>query len=93
LRTDIIKLVSEEPNQHQTGVERDRHMKRLICMAAIAAMLLFTAPAMAFVTGNELKEYADKGEKDNYYYAGVFFGFVVGVGEDTEVPYAYLKGN
>ena len=56
-------------------------MKPLICIC-VAVCLLATSPAMATMTGNDLKLAADDGEKHpNSYPDGVFDGYVTGVTE------------
>ncbi len=56
-------------------------MKRLISMS-IALILLAAALAIAMTTGNELKHFADDGEKDPGSLFGEYFdGYVVGVVE------------
>jgi hypothetical protein len=58
-------------------------MKRLICIS-VAVFLLAASPAMAAMTGNELKLAADDGEKHpNSYPDGVFDGYIFGIVEGT----------
>ena len=66
-------------------------MKRLIC-TCIAVILLAAAPAMA-MTGNQLKDNADYGEKDPRSYSqGYFLGYVAGVADETTTKLCIPKG-
>jgi hypothetical protein len=57
-------------------------MKRLMVICCMA-MLLVTPPAIA-MTGKQLKDNADYGEKDPRSYSqGYFLGYVAGVADET----------
>lgn len=59
-------------------------MKRLICIC-LATILLAAVPAMAqLMTGNQLKNWADIGEKSpDFWDNALFLGYVTGVAEGT----------
>jgi hypothetical protein len=67
-------------------------MKQLICICA-AVIFLAASPAMAAMTGNELKVAADDGEKHpNSYPDGVFDGYVTGILEGTSTKLCIPDG-
>jgi hypothetical protein len=66
-------------------------MKRLVCICAAIA-LLGAAPAMGGMTGNELKEYADSGEKGDLSTKGFVLGYIMGVIQTTDIPMCIPKG-
>lgn len=66
-------------------------MQRLIC-TCVAVILLVAVPAFA-KTGNELKEWADQGEKyPKSWFTGLFEGYVLGVAETTSTKLCKPKG-
>lgn len=64
-------------------------MKHLFCICPVIALLgaVGAAPAMA-ITGNELKEWADSGEKGSPGDHGFVRGYIAGVLDttDTDIP-------
>ena len=61
-------------------------MKRLISIC-VALILLAATPAIA-MTGNQLKDNADYGEKDPRSYSqGYFLGYVAGVDDETTTKF------